>query len=54
MVLSGVRKTTDAIITVSKDLNPQLVILLQDEARAREGKSLKEVLKKRHILDRIR
>lgn len=31
MVVSEVRKTTDAIVTVSEDLNSQLVILLQDE-----------------------
>lgn len=28
MVLSEVRKPTDAVVTVSKDLYPQLVILL--------------------------
>lgn len=37
MVLSEVRKPTDAVVAVSEDLNPQLVILLQDEGRAREA-----------------
>lgn len=31
MVVFEVREAADAVVTVSKDLNPQLVIFLQEE-----------------------
>lgn len=31
MVLSEVREAADAVVTVSEDLNPQLVVFLQDD-----------------------
>lgn len=31
MILSEVREAADAVVTVSEDLNPQLVVFLQDD-----------------------
>lgn len=33
MVLSEVREAADAVVTVSEDLNPQLMVFLQDDPR---------------------
>lgn len=57
MVLSEVREAADAVVTVSEDLNPQLVVFLQDDPIAgqviflngKEMKINKEQGKKRYI-----